>query len=67
MKNKKLNKCPKCGANEFWLDESLLWRGIVDDDGVLQLFNKGSDLTKIWCSKCDKEVYDYQFKDLNFS
>ena len=54
-KNMTIQKCKKCGSEDFWVIEHLLWKAYIAD-GVLQCTAKDSTVEQITCKKCDEPL-----------
>jgi len=62
---KKEQKC-KCGSEEFWVNEEYTWTAFVEKK-VLQCHKPNTVITSIICKKCDKELPQDCFGEINFN
>jgi|24BtaG_2_1085350.scaffolds.fasta_scaffold67319_1 predicted nucleic-acid-binding Zn-ribbon protein len=63
-----MDKC-KCGCTTFLVDEAILHKADIfnDGDGKLEVHKVyGSEITSIKCKNCDKEYREDEFKAIEF-
>jgi predicted nucleic-acid-binding Zn-ribbon protein len=60
--------CPKCGANDFHVYESITNKAMVDEENVLSTYSfADNEITGIECANCGKEFEQEDFEDIQFN
>ncbi len=64
-----MDKCKKCGANDFIVSESYVYRHCNITDGVLEVsdIKNSGGIDYIMCSECETEYSEGNLKEINFN
>lgn len=61
-------QCTKCGHNVYEVNESIVWKAHVDENGILDCYkNIGDVIESIICKNCGAEYSEDDFKKINFN
>ena len=66
MQKYTLNKCPKCGSNEFLLRDRTTYKARVINDGTLKSYGlEDYRIEKIFCKECKSRYSPDDFIDMD--
>jgi hypothetical protein len=62
-----ITECIRCGSREFCVVETLEWRGVVDDAGLLGCANASNEINSIHCADCQASYSKGSFGEIDFN
>ncbi|MCX5699466.1 MAG: hypothetical protein NTX01_07190 [Candidatus Omnitrophica bacterium] len=64
----KINKCTECGGEDFFIEEMIIHKAsLYAEDKELTVYKEQtSGIERIYCTNCDTEYSEDDFKKINF-
>jgi hypothetical protein len=62
-----ITECNRCGCREFCVVETLEWRGVIDDTGLLGCTNASNEIEHIRCADCHDSYSEESFGEIDFN
>ena len=67
-----IKKCINCGGNNFYIEEVLIHKAGIDENGILEAYkNFSNEIESITCADCGQEhkigEFIGEFEDIQFN
>jgi predicted nucleic-acid-binding Zn-ribbon protein len=64
MEEPKLTNCPKCGLNDWSVQEDYFWNGSLNEDGEMDCWDNDGGVNEVRCNNCD---YAIEYPEIQFN